>query len=51
MEGTDNPMVKAADKVAEAFVLFAQVPLLLMLLFVAVNVQMYKQIVNTEKYP
>lgn len=24
MEGTDNPMVKAADKVAEAFVLFAQ---------------------------
>ena len=25
MEGTDNPMVKAAEKVAEAFVLFAQV--------------------------
>jgi hypothetical protein len=24
VEGTDNPMVKAADKVAEAFVLFAQ---------------------------
>jgi len=24
MEGTDNPMLKAADKVAEAFVLFAQ---------------------------
>ena len=24
-EGADNPMVKAADKVAEAFVLFAQV--------------------------
>ena len=36
MEGTDNPMVKAADKVAEAFVLFAQVPPLLLLLLVVV---------------